>query len=64
MLDTWTGISYNGNGITDLKLGTDNMAKILNKTERLVSLLEAPSCIGDNYGYRMKGWLVPPITSK
>jgi endoglucanase len=25
-------------------------------------MLEAPSYTGDNYGSRMKGWLMPPVT--
>jgi len=28
----------------------------------LWTLLEAPSNINDNYGCRMKGWLMPPVT--
>jgi hypothetical protein len=65
-LDTWTGVSYGGNGggIAELMFDTNNMAKIPNKMERLVSLLEAPSYVGDFYGYRMKGWLLPPMTGE
>ena len=44
-------------------IGAENLAKIPNKTERLGSLLEAPPNVGDFYGSRMKGWLVPPVTS-
>jgi hypothetical protein len=60
MLDTWTDI--NGESIVDLMSGTDNLAKAPNKSERLGSLLEAEPFIGDNYGSRMWGWLVPPVT--
>jgi hypothetical protein len=61
-LDTWTGIS--GYTIADLHGGTDNFATMSNGTTRLPYLLESPSNIGDNYGSRMKGWLVPPISGK
>jgi hypothetical protein len=45
-------------------MNMDNMAKIPNKTERLDSLLEAPAKGGDNYGSRLQGWLVLPVTSE
>jgi hypothetical protein len=60
MLDTWTDIS--GISIDDLMSGTDNLTKKPDKSDRLGSLLEAESFIGDNYGSRMWGWLVPPVT--
>ena len=60
ILDTWTGIS--GSSIADLKSGTNNFANTPNRSERLGQLLEAPSHTGDNYGSRMKGWLMPPVT--
>ena len=59
-LDTWTGIG--GSTITDLMSGTNNFADSPDKSERLVSLLEAPTNAGDNYGSRMRGWLMPPVT--
>jgi hypothetical protein len=59
-LETWTGIG--GATIADLMAGTSNFAKRPSKTEVLGSLMESPSNIGDNYGLRMKGWLVPPVS--
>ena len=59
-LDIWAGID--GWTIADLMSGTDSLAKTPDKSERLVSSLEAPSNVGDNYGSRMRGWLVPPVT--
>ena len=59
-LDTWTNIS--GTSIADLYGGTDNFTTTSNGTTRLTYLLEGPSNIGDNYGSRMKGWLVAPVT--
>ena len=41
---------------------TNNLADAPNKSERLGSLLESPSNVGENYGIRMKGWLLPPVT--
>jgi lysophospholipase L1-like esterase len=59
-LETWSGVS--GNSITDLMRGTNNLANAPSKSERLGHLLEAPTNANDNYGLRMKGWLVPPVT--
>lgn len=59
-LETWTGIG--GATIADLMAGTNNLTKKPSKTEVLGSLLESPSNIGDNYGIRIKGWLVPPVS--
>ena len=59
-LDTWTGIG--GTTIADLMSGTNNLADTPDKSERLVGSLEAPTNAGDNYGSRMSGWLVPPVT--
>ena len=42
--------------------GTNNLADTPDKSERLVGSLEAPTNAGDNYGSRMSGWLVPPVT--
>ena len=59
-LETWTGIG--GNTIADLVAGTNKLANVPSKSEVLGSLLESPSNVGDNYGIRMKGWLVPPVS--
>jgi hypothetical protein len=59
-LETWTGIS--GSTIAELMSGTNNLENDPNRTERLGSLLEAPFNYDDNYGSRMKGWLMPPVT--
>jgi hypothetical protein len=42
--------------------GTNYLANPSNRAERLGSLLEAPVNTDDNYGSRMKGWLMPPVT--
>jgi hypothetical protein len=60
IMDTWTGIG--GKTIADLMTGTNNLADTPDKSEFLVSVLEAPNSAGDNYGTRMSGWLVPPET--
>ena len=59
-LETWTGIG--GLTIADLLSGTNNLANTPDRTERLVDVLEAPNDVGDDYGSRMSGWLVPPVT--
>jgi hypothetical protein len=61
ILDTWTGLN-SGNTIADLLAGTNNLESFPNKSVRLVDLLEGSSNVGDNYGSRMRGWLVPPVT--
>ena len=60
ILDTWTGIS--GSLIDDLRVGTNNLTSEPNQSRRLTNLLESPTNIEDNYGSRMKGWLVAPVT--
>jgi len=60
-LETWTNIGA-GLSIADLQSGTNNLANPPQRTEFLLYLLEAPSNVGDNYGSRMSGWLVPPVT--
>ena len=60
ILDTWMDIS--GLTIEDLTSATNNLADTPDKSEFLVSVLEAPADAGDNYGIRMSGWLVPPVT--
>jgi hypothetical protein len=59
-LETWTGIG--GGTIADLISGTNNFANPPQKSERLQSVLEGPSNWNDNYGSRMRGWLVAPVT--
>eukprot|EP00804_Cyclotella_cryptica_P021725 CCRYP_012889-RB/>CCRYP_012889-RB protein AED:0.02 eAED:0.02 QI:1920/1/1/1/1/0.8/5/578/694 len=59
-LETWTGIG--GGTLADLITGTNNMTKKPSKTDVLLGLLESPSNIADNYGIRVKGWLVPPVS--
>ena len=58
--ETWMDIE--GWSVDDLRLGSNNFLNMPSSTERLWTLLEGPSNIGDNYGSRMKGWLVPPVT--
>jgi hypothetical protein len=60
MLETWSGIE--GASIADLMNGTNNLTNPPNRTERLGLLLEGPFDNDDNYGSRMKGWLMPPVT--
>ena len=60
--DAWTGIS--GRSIADLRSGTNNLANTPNKSEFLLTLLETPSNWNDNYGSRLSGWLVPPVTAE
>ncbi len=59
-LETWTGIG--GLTVLDLMSGTNNFMNTPNRTARLGSLLEAPPSTDDNYGIRMKGWLMPPVS--
>ncbi len=59
-LDTWTSIS--GSSIADFSGGTNDYTTPPSLSMRLTNLLEGPSNIDDNYGSRMKGWLVPPIS--
>ena len=59
-LETWTGIG--GESIADLMSGTNNLSNPPQKLELLQNVLEAPSNVGDNYGSRMSGWLMPPVT--
>lgn len=59
-LDTWTGIG--GTSIADLMSGTNNLGNTPDKSVRLAGSLEGPNNVGDNYGSRMRGWLVPPVS--
>lgn len=60
ILETWSGIE--GSTINDLLDDTNNMANPPTTTKVLDQLLEGPTNSDDNYGSRMKGWLVPPVT--
>ena len=59
-LETWTDIE--GSFVPDLMSGTNNFAITPNATQRLGHLLEVESCVGDDYGLRIKGWLMPPVS--
>ena len=61
-MDTWSGIS--GITIASLMTGTNNFINTPTKTEHLglVSMLEYSGVPADNFGIRIKGWLVPPVT--
>ena len=50
-LNTWTGIG--GLTIADLMSGTNNLAKTPDKSEFLLSVLETPTDVGNDYGSRM-----------
>lgn len=56
------GIS--GSRISDLFAGTNHLTNEPDDSTRLTGLLEVPINTGDNYGSRMKGWLVPPGTGE
>jgi hypothetical protein len=60
-LERWSGIG--GITIADLMTGTNNLASVPTATDylRQLDVLESPFNIGDNYGIRIKGWLVPPV---
>ena len=61
-IDIWF-LQFEGIYLKDLR--SKNLSiNTPNKTERLGSLLEAPSNIGDFYASRIKGWLVPPSTGE
>lgn len=59
-LETWNDIW--GWSMYELRLYTNALRNKPNETTRLWNLLEAPSNIGDNYGSRIKGLLLPPVT--
>jgi hypothetical protein len=48
--------------VPDLINGTNNFAMAPDMTGRLANLLEKERFVGYNYGVRMTGWLVPPIS--
>ena len=56
-MDVW------GWSVMNLVVATDNLTLPPNRTERLLDTLSGPVNLADNYGCRMSGWLVPPITS-
>jgi hypothetical protein len=59
-LETWTGIG--GTAISNLMTATNNLSTPPNSSVRLGSILESPTNQADNYGQRIKGWLVAPET--
>ena len=59
-LETWTDIT--GNSVYKLMMHTNGLSNEPNETKQLWSLLEAPSDIGNYYGSRIRGWLIPPVT--
>jgi len=59
-LEIWTDIV--GGSTYNLRMHTNGLSNEPNETKQLWSFLEAPSDIGDYYGSRMKGWLIPPVT--
>ncbi len=59
-LDTWTDIG--GWHIDDIRFGTNGFTILPSYSTRLTKLLQSPANIGDNYGSRMTGWLVPPVS--
>jgi len=56
--EVWTGIS--GSTVANLT-GHPNFAKAPNSTSVLTSA-QAPSNVGDSYGQRLRGYLVPPTS--
>ena len=60
ILETWADIV--GFTVPDLISATNNFSVAPDMTERLGNLLEAESFVANDYGARMKGWLVPPVS--
>jgi hypothetical protein len=60
-LEIWTDVV--GWKVMNLVVATDNFTLPPNRTERLIDTLSGPYNFADNYGIRIHGWLVPPITS-
>ena len=60
-LEIWSDVP--GWSIMNLVVATDNFTLPPNRTERLIDTLSGPFNVADNYGCRITGWLVPPITS-
>jgi hypothetical protein len=61
-IDMWTGIS--GITIASLMAGANNLANMPNKSKclGLLSMLNYAGAPIDDFGVRIKGWLVPPIS--
>jgi hypothetical protein len=59
-LETWTDID--GGDAPDLISATNNFAVAPDTIGRLGNLLEAETFVANNYGVRMRGWLVPPVS--
>jgi hypothetical protein len=60
-LEIWMDVL--GFSVMNLVVATDNLTLPPNRTERLIDTLSGPFNLADNYGCRISGWLVPPITS-
>ena len=60
VLETWTDID--GCAIPDLRSATNNFAVAPDTKQRLGNLLESETFVANNYGVRMRGWLVPPVS--
>jgi hypothetical protein len=60
-LEIWMDVV--GWSILNLVIATNNFTLPPNRTERLINTLSGPFNSADNYGCRIHGWLVPPITS-
>jgi hypothetical protein len=60
-LEIWMDIE--GWSVMNLVVDTNNFTLPPNRTERLIDTLSGPFNWADNYGCRITGWLVPPITS-
>jgi WD40 repeat protein len=61
ILDTWTALN-SGKTILDLMTSTNYLENSPNKSILLLDSLKGPTNVDDNYGSRMRGWLVPPVT--
>jgi hypothetical protein len=60
-LEIWLDVA--GWSVMNLVVATDNFTLPPNRTERLIDTLSGPFNMADNYGCRITGWLVPPVTS-
>ena len=58
--EVWSGIS--GNGVSDLT-GNPNYPLFPDITS-VVTTAEGPNGYADNYGQRLSGWVVPPVTGQ
>ena len=60
-LEIWMDVF--GWSVLNFVVVTENLTLPPNRTERLIDTLSGPFNMADNYGCRISGWLVPPITS-